>query len=126
MKVNRKLWRLFAGVSLISLGVSCSSLKPSPPVVTIVPERIVEQKEASWDGDVQNSGLLDYVEGRGFEVTKKALARYNALVFTLGSSLIPPIVQNDGVTIEGERIFLTPEAMVNFITLNQKFKNGRK
>ncbi len=124
MKRKQHLIRLGA-LFLVSLGVSCAGIKPSPPIVTIVPPR-VEDSQISWDGNEQNGGLIDYVEEKGFEITKKALIRYNALIFLFGKTLVPQVVENDGVTIEGERIFLSSEAMVNFMTLNKKFKNGRK
>lgn len=118
-------WTKLGAIFLVSLGVSCSAIKPAPPIVTIIPER-VEDTEISWDDQNQNGGLLDYVEGKGFEITKKALTRYNTLIFLLGKSIVPPVVENDGVTLENGRIFLSPEAMVNFMTLNKKFKNGVK
>ncbi len=124
MKRKQHLIRLGA-LFLVSLGVSCAGIKPSPPVVTIVPPR-VEDSQISWDGNEQNGGLIDYVEGKGFEITKKALIRYQALVFIYGANMVPPVKSDDGVTIEGERIFLSSEAMVNFMTLNKKFKNGGK
>jgi len=126
MKKRNKLRLMrFVSIFLISFGVSCSVIKPAPPIVTIIPER-VEDTEISWDDQNQNGGLLDYVDGKGFEITKKALIRYNSLIFLYGKTQIPPVAENDGVTLENGRIFLSPEAMVNFMTLNKKFKNGVK
>ena len=95
----------FANKLAVSLFLVLASCKTTE-VKTILPERIV-QTEPSFDGNSQDSGVKDYIDGKGFLVTKSAAARYNALLFIYGKNHVPPIPENDGVIREGDLIYLT-------------------
>ena len=94
-------------------------------VKTVIRPPVVET-QPSFDGNVQDSGIKEYVKDKGFEVSPHALTRYNALIFLYGSRQIPQLVENQGVIKEGDKIYMTSQAMVDFIVLNQKFKRGEK
>jgi hypothetical protein len=98
---------------------------PKKEIKTIIPERVVDV-QPSWDEDKQNSGIIGSVEGKGFEITAAALARYNALIAIYGPTSVPQIVKDHGVSIEGERIYISPEALVHWMVMNSQYKNGIK
>jgi hypothetical protein len=118
---NKKLWINCVFAFLASfVFVACKTAD----IKTIIPPRIVEE-QPSWDENTQNSGIIEYVEGKGFLITNKALTRYESLVALLGAKEIPPILLGEGVTIEPSgKIYLTSEAAVHFVVLSDKFKAG--
>jgi hypothetical protein len=118
---NKKLWINCVFAFLASfVFVACKAAD----IKTIIPPRIVEE-QPSWDENTQNSGIIEYVEGKGFLITNKALTRYESLVALLGTKEIPPILSGEGVTIEPSgKIYLTSEAAVHFVVLSDKFKAG--
>ena len=118
---NKKLWINCVFAFLASfVFVACKTAD----IKTIIPPRIVEE-QPSWDENTQNSGIIEYVEGKGFLITNKALTRYQSLVALLGAKEIPPILPGEGVTIEPSgKIYLTSEAAVHFVVLSDKFKAG--
>lgn len=121
-KQNWRLLRSFVVGLVASLFlVSCKTAE----IKTIIPPRIVE-KEASWDENAQNSGIIDFIPGKGFLVTKKAASRYQALVFLYGAAEVPPILPGEGISVdENGNLFLSNESMVNFVTLSDKFKKRK-
>lgn len=123
MQKKRHYLTNFAAAFLLSFAlVGC---KTAAPIKTILPPR-VENVEKSFDGNVQDSGIKDYIEGKGFEISKSALTRYNSLIFLYGKSLVPPVSGDFGVTLEGDKIYLSMEAMVQFVVMSDKFRNGVK
>lgn len=94
-------------------------------IKTITPVRI-EKIEKSWDGNSNNSGIIDFIDGKGFLVTKKAADRYNALVSIYGKNEVPPIFFDYGIFQEDSKFYLTSEAMTLFILFSDKFNNGDK
>jgi hypothetical protein len=99
---------------------SCGSFV-KPPVPTIVIDDI-----PSWDGDTQNSGLIDYIEGKGYLITANAAERYVWLTKTYSSDYSPPMKEGAGLTIDTEtkQVFLDSEHMVEFMVMSQKYKSG--
>lgn len=89
----------------------CSALKEK----TIVPEKIV-QKQASFDGSEQNSGLIGYTEDSGFELTSNAALRYRSLTKSFGTEPI-------GLSVINGRNFLNEEGMVDFMNLSDRKNN---
>ncbi len=88
-------------------------------VVTYVPPPIVEL-QPSFDGDKQNSGLLDYVDGQGFLITSGAAERYRSLTKKYGSTLTPPVQEGQGLKLtEGSNYILSPEYMQVFMELSR-------
>lgn len=93
----------------------------SPPI-TYIPPPIVE-KEPSWDGDKQNSGLIEYIDDKGFLITPKAAIRYTSLTEKFGSKLTPPISAGEGLVAYEGNFLLSPEYMSVFMevsTLNKQ------
>jgi hypothetical protein len=88
------------------------------PVETYTPPKIVDT-QPSWDGFEQNSGLIDYIDGKGFLITKGAAYRYRFLTKTLGSTLTPPIQEGEGLIPDGENFILSPEHMTIFMELSE-------
>ena len=115
------------GVFVLLLAVNLTGCKVAPkePIKTIVPPRI-ELTQPSFDGNEQDSGIKDYINGKGFLITKGALSRYQGLVSIYGSKEIPVINPQDGViSNEDGTFFLSDESMIRFIEYNQKRVNGR-
>ena len=122
-KKNRKLWINCVFACLVSFAfVACKTAE----IKTIIPPRIVEE-QPSWDENTQNSGIIEHVPGKGFLITPKALARYQALVGLLGAREIPPILPEEGINIEPDgKIYMTFEATIHFVVLSDKFKAGAR
>ena len=89
---------------------SCSTVPETylPPQVT--------QREASWDGNVQNSGLISYDE-KGFQMTESAIRRYLSLVEKFEEAPV-------GIVQDGDKWYLTHEGMANFLDLNDRRLNN--
>jgi len=113
---------LFSGCNTIDKAVG-------PPQV-----RNNVSREASWDGDKQNSGILStYPEGstgkgvKGFLVTPYFHKRYEALVNEYGKRLEPPVEVGDGIRKldDSANSVITPQAMVWFLDMNQWNNNDR-
>ncbi len=101
--------------------VSCNAIKPNPPV-TIVPPPIVEV-QPSFDGEEQNSGIIDYIEGKGFLITSNAAARYTELTKRFGAESIPPISEGQGLEKQVDGNFILPASfMVEFAMMSDKSK----
>jgi hypothetical protein len=65
---------------------------------TVVPRAIVST-EASFDGNVQNSGIIKYDE-HGFIVSAHWLERYDAMLARFGDKLFPAIKPGDRIGID--------------------------
>lgn len=76
----------------------------------------VEQTQASFDGNEQNSGLVGYTKEHGFEITVSARDRYLALVKEFGSAPI-------GLSELDGKIYMTKEGMVEFMNSTDKKNN---
>ena len=83
-----------------------------------MPPPIVET-QPSWDGEKQNSGLLGYVDGKGFEITKGAAERYKSLTIKFGDKLNPPVKPGEGLEIFGENYILSAEYMSVFMEVSR-------
>ena len=118
-----KCWISFGSALLASLFLA--GCQTTAPIKTILPPR-VESVQPSFDENVQDSGIKDFIEGKGFEISKSALTRFNALIFLYGKSNVPPLEANYGVTNEEGKIYLSMEAMVQFVVMSDKFRNGVK
>lgn len=81
---------------------------------TMTPER-VSQSQASFEGNVQNSGLLGY-DQNGFNLTDAAMQRYKDLCETFDSEVI-------GVSVIDGKNYLTKEGMVQFMNLTDRRNN---
>ena len=84
---------------------------------TVVPDR-VESREASFDGNDQNSGVIASTPA-GFVVTAHFRERYNALIATYGGDFAPPLTPDAGLAPLGDgRWRITKQHMVQFLTMN--------
>lgn len=93
--------------------------------LTVHPDR-VETTEASYDGNVQNSGIVMSTEN-GFLVTDHFRDRYNALIETYGRDFAPPLKKDAGMSRVGEdRWLLTKQRWVDFDLMNSWRKAGLK
>lgn len=90
---------------------------------TVTPDP-VSATQASFDGGAQTSGIITSADG-GYVITARARERYNALIETYGAKWSPAIGQDYGCTpyFDGQ-YFLTNEALVKFLTMNQWRKMG--
>ena len=96
------------------LVVSCKTKQ----IESIMPPAIVET-QPSWDGEKQNSGLIGYVDGKGFEITRKAGERYKALTEKFGKQLSPVIYPGEGLEVFGENYILSAEYMSVFMEVSR-------
>ena len=111
-------------VFVAALAVSFTACQ-NKEIKTITSTR-VEKIEKSWDGNSNNSGIIDFVDGKGFLITKKAAERYNTLISIYGKNELPPILKNYEILNEDSKIYLTSEGMTIFIVFSDKFNNGDK
>lgn len=109
----------FAALLVASLFLVGCQTKP----LTYIPPPIVET-QPSWDGDKQNSGLIDYVDGIGFIITESAASRYTALTAKYGSNLIPPVKIGEGLKPYESNFAINSEYMAIFMELASKEKRG--
>jgi hypothetical protein len=98
----------------ICLLLSCSSCSIFR-TETVIPETVI-QKQASFDGSEQNSGLIGYEEGRGFELTSAAVLRYKNLAKVFGTEVI-------GLSVIDGKNFINEEGMVDFMNLSDRKNN---
>lgn len=87
-------------------------------VPTYIPQPIVET-QPSWDGVEQNSGLIDFIEGKGFLITKSAAERYTALTAKFGKTLTPNINPGEGLIPYEDKFLLSPEYMSVFMEVSR-------
>ena len=113
LPANTFLGVIFA-LSLFSLS-SCQTAK------TVIPSPIVDT-QPSWDGNEQNSGIIEYVKGGGFSITENAALRYSFLTKTYGSKLSPPLKGGEGLIYKDDLILLPNQYMVEFMTLSKIHK----
>ena len=92
---------------------------------TVTPPSI-EDRVPSWDGNKQNSGLLGYLNGKGFLITKNAAARYTFLTEEYGKSYNPPLEKGAGLIPYEDNFILPHEYMVEFMVLTAKHKGNTK
>lgn len=101
---------------------SCFMFRTKPTVA----EYVVDESEPSYDGNEQNSGLIDYIEGKGFLITPHAAQRYLALVKEYGNDYAPPLVGSEGLSEDPDssNYILDSQHMVEFVAMSQKKKAG--
>lgn len=89
-------------ISTILIG--CNSItNPTPD--------IVKPQEISFDGNVQNSGVLYQITSGGFIITESAKERYNALIDKYGNKCTPVLQKDFGLT---PVYIITDEGFENF------------
>ncbi len=105
------IFRLFGIICLAVLIEGCA-----------VTPKISDPTQASFSGNSQNSGIFRKIttvspdgdkEDIGWEVDSVAIDRYNAFIGYYGSSLMPPIKKNFGVSpmLGTDHFLMTDEAL---------------
>lgn len=109
-------------VALLASG--CGTFRENP-ARTFVPAPIVEV-QPSFDKEEQNSGLIDYVDGKGFLITSDAAARYRELTKLFGAECNPPLKEGEGLEEQAGGNYILPSSyMVEFGVMNDKFKKRK-
>lgn len=91
---------------------------------TVVPDK-TEAKQPSFDAGGQNSGFLGFdATGNGI-ITEHARQRYDGLITRYGSRFIPQIDKDNGLTSTNANWRITPQALVNFETMNTWLKEAK-
>lgn len=121
-KIKKNHSKKFVVLLLVSFLAACSSIDKIP---TVIPP-VVEDVSPSWDGNKQNSGIIEYVKDKGFLITENAAKRYTELTKIYGPSLVPALQEGEGLIKEDGKIYLPNQYMIEFIMMNQKFKRGEK
>lgn len=104
-------------VIYLALGLGCSA------VATVTPDRVIS-REASFDGNEQNSGVVASTP-TGFVVTAHFRERYNALIAVYGGDFAPALKPDEGIAPMGDRRWLIDKQhMVQFLTMNAWRKAG--
>lgn len=111
------------GALLVFVSITNCSMWNTTPIVPV----FIKDTVPSWDGEEQNSGLLGYVEGKGYLLTPSAAARYSYLTELYAKDYSPPLEKGIGLTKEeGGAFYLSSQYMVEFVVMNQKFKSSIK
>jgi hypothetical protein len=83
----------------------------------------IDDIEPDWHKNEQNSGIIDFTKENGWEITTRALAKYNSLVKKYGSDFVPELKKDSGVTFKDKKIYINQEHIVKFATMNMKNKD---
>ena len=101
----------FASSLLLSLLVGC----------TIAP-KVNTPGQPSWDGPVQNSGLIAQLPDHSFIVTPLLVDKFEALCHIYGSRFVPPATNSFGCTATTTNTFImTPYAMSVYAQMSVLF-----
>lgn len=92
-------------------------IKINSPIV-----RVIEDRQPSFDGNEQNSGIIDFFPDKGWLITNNALKRYNILIEKFGKMFEPSINKDYGLIIENNKNYLSSEAMIKFALMNKQNK----
>lgn len=117
-----KFVRKYLNIILISLFFVFSSCQANK-TQTVIPTNVVDVSPG-WDGNEQNSGLITYIENKGFLITENAANKYIFLTEKYGSFLAPPVKKGEGLQEEGQYFILTNQYMSTFVYLSQVHKNN--
>jgi hypothetical protein len=104
---------------------NCVSVKTSPEEPAKPKIEIVDTTP-SWDGNEQNSGIIDYIKGEGWLITPRAAERYTALTKKYGNTFTPALSEGEGLVKKGDNYILNNEYIVKFAVMNRKLKNELK
>lgn len=102
---------------MLGLAICCAAAFLSG--CTIRP-KVVHNNQASFDGNLQNSGLLGNDSQGNAIITAHARDRYNALVDDYGKFFSPPLNRDDGIMPTATNTFLIDgEHLFFFATMNR-------
>ncbi len=88
--------------------------------LTVIPKQ-VHEKQASFDGNIQNSGIIARLPDGSWEVTPSFHERYRGLTASFGKRFNPPVQADDGIKLydSGPNYAIDSQHMVYFNTMNQ-------
>ena len=93
---------------------------------TVIPPGLTDT-QASFDGNVQNSGFIGFESNGSGILTPRAYARYNLLAGQYGKQFIPPVKPGDGCLAYTNGTWLIDrQHLAQFQTMNQWKKEGRE
>lgn len=115
------IWSLivFIAIVLMLVGMACGGCTGTVTPVKVAPNT------ASFDGNSQNSGVLERLPSGSYSVTAHWVDRYNAMVPVYGRTFTPPLQAMAGITPATNGTFIaTSETVANFGQMNLKRKSG--
>ena len=102
--------------SFVFIGSSCRTVEE-------VKKPVIVDTSPSWDGNEQNSGVLEYIDDKGWHITQKAANRYSELTKKYGNMFIPELKRGEGLEPQEDGTFIIKnEYMVKFVLMNKKHK----
>ncbi len=91
---------------------------------TVAP-KIASSSQPSWDGGMQNSGILGETDSHSLVISSHARDRYNGLISTYGGKYSPALKTDDGIEATGTNTFLLEAGhAAKFIEMNRWRKQG--
>lgn len=109
----RRLSRILICAAAVAAATSCT-VRPG----------LVSNREASFDGNDWNSGLIGYDGSGNRIITAHARDRYNALMDDYGKLFRPPVGRDEGMTGTSSNAFLLDaQHEFYFLTANRWRKN---
>jgi hypothetical protein len=99
-----------------------------------VTQSAVKSNHASFDGNEQNSGVIE-MNSDGFKITAKFKDRYNSLIAIYGNATLangskiftPALTINSGITPNNDGTFeITKEGMAYMVEMSAMQKRGFK
>ncbi len=89
---------------------------------TVTPDR-VDARQASWDGNQQNSGWLGFLPDGSGHITANARASYNQLIAIYGRDFLPELRKDDGVKPFSDGTYsIDREHLADFMTMAEKHR----
>jgi hypothetical protein len=110
-------WTALALVVLLAVFIACYS---SGCASTVTPDR-VNARQASWDGNTQNSGWLGFLPDGSGHITANARASYNQLIAIYGRNFLPELRKDDGVKPFSDGTYsIDKQHLGDFMLMNEK------
>jgi len=121
MKNKKSLNKFAVGLlaSLLIFNTSCSSTKKE---VKDFRQVIPQQSQSHYDGNVKNGGIIEFSKEKGFKLTPNAAKRYVELTKLYGEDNLPKLSIGEGLDYREDGIYLSNEYMVEFMTMNEKYR----
>ena len=92
---------------------------------TVTPKILPPAEQPSWDGNVQNSGLIRFSDDGSAVITPHARDRYNTLIDTYGKRFTPALHPDDGVTRLPDGTYsITAQHLSYFAQMNNWKRSG--
>ena len=106
-------------IGLLALDPGCT-IRPKPTT----------SSSASFDGNIQNSGMIELLPDGTARISEQARARYNGLAEIYGTRFIPAITANDGLTpgavLEGKPTWImTKQRLADWQTMSRWKRQGK-